>query len=458
MQRKHYYWSLAFITLGAAVLRFWQLGELQHLVFDEVYFPKYAHNHLTGTYYFDTHPPLSKYLIACGIWLHQHMPWINAPAIDTIQITEINAVAWRWLNAVTGTLLVILAARTAYMLRSSYLLSLLVAFFFATDGTLLVESRFGLNNIFLLTFGTAALYFLARAFKHPNKGALSIFYCGIFLALCYSIKWNGLGYSLIPWALLLAPSIVYRLCQYRKPWEKWIKQRPTSTLWINIKLWQQTLYLIIIPLILYSILWIPYLSQFDRYGFVEMQKQILGYHSTTVTANEHPYCSKWQEWPLMKRPISYHFFADKEKTPAIYTNIHLFGNPVLFWLSSISVLILFGFFLRNCYAYIKHKAASPDLLYQFVVMLGFLGNWLPWSMVTRCLFLYHYIPSATFSFMALAWVLFKALTSKNKWFIGVACLAFFTVFIAFIYWLPFQLGIPLPQDGFYSRMWFDSWI
>lgn len=458
MSKAHYYWGLAFITLGAAALRFWHLGELQQFVFDEVYFPKYAYGHLTGTYYFDTHPPLSKYIIACGIWLHQQLPWVDAPPIGSIPLNEINAWAWRWVNATTGTLLVIIAARTAYMLRASYLLSLLVALFIAIDGTLLVESRFGLNNIYLVSFGMLAIYFLARAFRFPHHGKRNIFLCGIFLAFCYSIKWNGLGYSAVAWALLLAPSLLYNLCQHNKAWKKWLNLRPISLLFTKIKLWQQGLFLILIPLVIYSILWIPYLTQFERFGFVEMQRQIMTYHSKTITADEHPYCSKWHEWPLMKRPISYHFFADKEKSPAVYTDIHLFGNPILFWLSCLAVFVLLGFWLRNGYNYIKRRTVSADFLYQSVVLVGFFSNWLPWSQVSRCLFLYHYIPSATFSFMALAWVLHKGFERKNKWVVALTSVLLLSILVAFVYWLPFQLGIETSQQGFYSRMWFNSWI
>ena len=42
-----YFMALAGVILLAALLRFWNLGELQELVFDEVYFPKYAHNYLS---------------------------------------------------------------------------------------------------------------------------------------------------------------------------------------------------------------------------------------------------------------------------------------------------------------------------------------------------------------------------------------------------------------------------
>src|SRR5512146_204410 len=60
------------ISLG---LRFWGLGRFNTLVFDEVYYAKFAHQYLSLTPFFDGHPPLSKYIIAAGMWLGSKMPF-----------------------------------------------------------------------------------------------------------------------------------------------------------------------------------------------------------------------------------------------------------------------------------------------------------------------------------------------------------------------------------------------
>jgi dolichyl-phosphate-mannose--protein O-mannosyl transferase len=48
-------------------LRFWQLERFNTLVFDEVYYAKFANDYLTQTPFFNAHPPLSQYIIAIGI-------------------------------------------------------------------------------------------------------------------------------------------------------------------------------------------------------------------------------------------------------------------------------------------------------------------------------------------------------------------------------------------------------
>ncbi len=56
-------WSSDWFKIGilglwliSLALRFWGLGRFNTLVFDEVYYVKFAHNYLTHTQFFDGHP------------------------------------------------------------------------------------------------------------------------------------------------------------------------------------------------------------------------------------------------------------------------------------------------------------------------------------------------------------------------------------------------------------------
>ncbi len=79
-------------------LRFWGLGRFNEFVFDEVYFAKYGYNYLQQVPFFDVHPPLGKYLISMGIWLHTNFFKQGNTAMPTAGF----AYAYRWLNALTG--------------------------------------------------------------------------------------------------------------------------------------------------------------------------------------------------------------------------------------------------------------------------------------------------------------------------------------------------------------------
>lgn len=460
MTKKAYFITLSIIILIAAALRFWNIGGLQQLVFDEVFFPKYGHNYLTSTYYFDVHPPLSKYLIGVGIWLYNIMPWVSDPAYNTVNIEQLNAVSWRWMNAVIGTAVCFVGARLSLYLHPSRLLSLLIAAFLATDGTLLIESRFGLNNIYIVFFGLCAVLFLARAY-HGNTHRKSLILCGVFLGLSLSVKWNGLGYSLLAWTILIAPPLLLLISRL-------FKQKPAvdfehhskNTLLSSIPLWELGLYLFVIPFVVYFIVWQPHLMMFDKHNFIEMQKQILGFHSNSAT-DDHPYCSKWYQWPLQIRPMGYYFTTftnNEDSTKQIFIDQHFLGNPILFWFSFAAVIALAINLKIKCISWYKTKDIPEGLLFQSVVVIGFFGNWLPWVIVSRCTFQYLYMPASVFSFMATAWYIYKGFNAKSLWIRRITWVAIACIVCGFLYWLPVQIGIPISRDGFYSRMWLNSWI
>ncbi len=448
----------------AALLRFWNLGELQQLVFDEVYFPKYAHNYLTGTYFFDSHPPLSKYLIAAGIWLHNNLAWTADPPFHLVEIEQLSAASWRWMNAATGTLLCLVSARLAWLLYPSRLFSLLCALFIAIDGTFIVDSRFGMNNIYLTLFGTCALLFLVKALRTPQTSLHTMLtLCGVFLGFTYSVKWNGLGVSLAAW-MIISLFLVSQLAYFRAHAGGANNTPSTGGIFPlpdKLNIWHYPLYLVILPLAIYSLLWIPHVTMYEQHGFIEMQRQIFGYHANTVKETTHPYCSTWYSWPLLIRPIGYFFHSDKtsaNEAEHVFTDIHLLGNPLLFWLSALAMLGLTLLWLRQLLAYYQGRAVNDAFLLQTVLVAGFFANWLPWAMVSRCVFQYHYMPASLFAFTALAWFVSRLITSTHRRQRLSGFVTLLAIFCAFLYWLPIQLGLSLHPENFYDRMWLSSWI
>lgn len=464
MKSAHYWMLLGVITLVAASLRFWNLSFPAEIVFDEVYFPKYAYKFLTDEFYFDTHPPLSKYLIGIGIWVHNHLPWVNDPAIGSVSIEELSSVSWRWFNAMTGSLVVVVGALAVKTLSRSVIFSLIFASFLALDGSLLVESRFGLNNIYIVFFGLCSLYFFAKVVTDTKHIRRYLIACGVFLGLTYSIKWNGLAYSLMLWGSVILAVAVFYLLRYKVFKNVNATQRSlylSHPMFTKVKIWELPIYLIAVPFLIYYLQWQPHLAKYDKYDFKEMQRQILGYHSNTVKKDEHPYCSRWYTWPVMKRPMGYYFkskLLEDGSGKKTFTDIHLMGNFALYVLGFLSILYLSGNWLYCAWRWLKGGEAGAGFVVKTVILMGFFANWLPWMIVTRCLFLYHYLSAAVFSFAALAWFVSDLIGYKKKWSYIIAAALLGAVVFAFFYWIPFQLGITVPSETFYERMWFRSWI
>ena len=91
-------------------------------------------------------------------------------------------------------------------------------------------------------------------------------------------------------------------------------------------------------------------------------------------------------------------------------------------------------------------------------MLNWGANFLPWIKVTRCVFLYHYMESLIFAVMALAWLtdrwLFSTYRTNRTIGIGILCV----VVMAFVFWMPLYLGLPISPFELQIRRWLQSWI
>jgi len=110
---------------------------------------------------------------------------------------------------------------------------------------------------------------------------------GVSLGAAINVKWNGAGFWLGILLLELAG------------WQPVPKHRQSVP-------WQALLlYLGIVPLVTYSLLWIPHL-RLNQVSFLEIHHQLWTVHqSIGGDGAAHPYCSAWYSWPFMVRPVSY---------------------------------------------------------------------------------------------------------------------------------------------------------
>jgi dolichyl-phosphate-mannose--protein O-mannosyl transferase len=191
------------------------IGAVQYSVFDEVYYVKFAHDYLTQTPPPDQHPPLSKYLIAIGIWLGNQLPigtgYGEQSGRGRLQHLELSLA-----QCLTGALIPLVVSGLAWQLTRRYRYSFLAGLFAALDGLFLVESRYALNNVYLDILGLLGLWCLLLALDAQKlKREAWLVLSGICFGAAFSIKWNGLWFLLGAYGLWVAAWIV-RLLQKRR--------------------------------------------------------------------------------------------------------------------------------------------------------------------------------------------------------------------------------------------------
>jgi dolichyl-phosphate-mannose-protein mannosyltransferase len=490
--------TLWLLSLG---LRFWGLGRFNTLVFDEVYYVKFAHNYLTQTPFFDGHPPLSKYLIAFGMWVGNQLP-IGLDAVNNKAGADYTTWSYRWLNALTGSLIPLVIMGIGYQLSRRYRYAFLAGLFAGLDGLLLVESRYALNNVYLLLFGLLGLWFLLIALNRgsPLKRSVWLVLAGICFGASASIKWNGLWFLLGAIGLWWVAWMLYWVQQRRQPADNTEAgdarlERTETALWqsplqqlTRLHGWQVALYLGVVPAVFYRLIWIPHLKMNPKDTFWGLQHQILTYHQHVGSGPKvHPYCSTWYSWLAMQRPVAYFYqvtrmgdplpTGDSQLVPtakSIIYDVHAIGNPFLWWLSTIVIVLAAITLMRYGIRWLlqtpttvppshldEPQAFNPSAVDRWLLLfllVNYAANLLPWVPVSRCAFLYHYMGASIFAMMALAWLVEQWLSSQEPLLkmAGIGLISLIT--LGFIFWMPVYLGLPLSQFAFQMRMWLPSWL
>jgi dolichyl-phosphate-mannose-protein mannosyltransferase len=459
-----YTWGMIGIFIFSLSLRFWGLGRFNVFVFDEVYYAKFANDYLTHTKFFNAHPPLSQYIIAVGIWLGDMLP-IGHDTTNSLTGSVRSTFSYRWFNAIFGSFIPIVVGGIAYHLtkRRSYMV--IAAGLMALDGLFLVDSRYALNNVFLVLFGLLGQLWLLIGLSTQGwrRWVLGIA-AGIFFGLSIACKWNGLWFLLGIW-LSLGVIMGHQILTRRPTTE--IKDFPPDiepsvlVKLSRLQLWEILVYLLAVPAVVYIMAWIPHLQQNPEPNLWKMQGEILHYHEKVGNGKAvHPYCANWYTWPLMMRPLAYYYnvvkgAAGNVNLDKIY-DVHAMGNPFLWWLAFGVIVMMTWRLLKKIVTGDHWDLSNQQVALPIFFLANYGANLFPWIRVTRCIYIYHYMGSLVFAVLALAWVIDRWFHSPNLQLRGWSITAVFAIAAAFIWWLPIYLGLPLSHQQLALRMWFNE--
>lgn len=384
---------LILILLLAAFLRLYRLDYPNKYVFDEVYHGFTAKEYLKGSkdaWEWWTKPPP-------GVAFE----WTHPPLAKEIMTTSMfilrstDAWAWRLPGTLLGILSVFIVYKLGLILLKNNVSALFAAFLFSIDGLNFVQSRIGMNDIYYVTFFLLSLLFIL------NK---KVIFAAIFFGLAISSKWAAI-YGLL---FLFIPYLLF-------------KRQYLNFVWM-----------ILIPPLIYLTSYIPFFllsHTFDQ--FIKLQQQMWWYH--TGLKATHDYASPWWSWPFNLYPIWYFVDYQKDKIANIFAS----GNPTLFWFGAVAVIL-------TAWESIKQKSINL-----FLIIMGFLVFWLPWTFSPRIMFLYHYSPSVPFLALALGHQLGSRFNGKQK---SIVLFLLSIMVTGFILLFPFLTGIHIPS--FLVRLFF----
>lgn len=459
---------LILIFILSLFFHFYRLSFPSQVVFDEQWYASSAASYFNHKYYFDTHPPLAKLLIAFSGYLFGfNDPTGNFYFRHATEYPSVNSyLPFRILPAFLGSLIPILGWFLVKGLNGSDKSAFLASAFLLFDNALLTQSRFVLIEIFLVFFSLlVVLFFIYFVKEKPfsKKWYVFLTLIGIFLGCAISVKWSAFALYLTLIFLLFLKVL------------KGLKLKKKNFLLIIKNLFARKdkqkeililfFFIFILPFLIYiisfyihfSLLKIPRdikdLSDPFLYSKKEdttktpssfsyeiptgnfIDKFIMTNRAMLSVASiktPHPYQSKWYEWPFSRKPMLY-FLKDKK-------NIYLIGNSVVWGLSLVGVVFIFfiPYFTKKTGAKIPYFFKEASILYFYF------SCWLFYAGLSRTSFLYYYLFPFCLSVVVFALIfdfIFQRTSPKikNIFFVSFLVLAF----LGFIFYLPFNYGISL---------------
>ncbi len=417
-------------------------SNLNSTYFDEIYHARTAYEMINKLYcYENTHPPLGKIFIACGVLMFGMNPF-----------------GWRFAGTLFGVLMVPVLYNLAKKLFKETWIATVTTLLFTFDFMHFVQTRIATIDVFVTLFIILSYYFMYCYTKYSfydtdlKKMFIPLGLCGITMGLGWASKWTGIyssaGLCIIFFAVMAQRFREYiYACNYPKGNTEGISHKYIADNF-HKKFFKTIgfccIFFVLVPVIIYLLSYIPFNDGSDR-GFlekvIEAQKTMFNYHSNLT--DSHDYSSKWYQWPIMYRPIWYY---DGSVSDTLKEGISAFGNPLVWWAGIPA-------FIYMLYLVYKERDTKAAFL-----SVGYMSQYLPWFFVSRTVFIYHYFPSVPFITVMLGYSFYR-MVKKHP---GMKKAVYIYVLLAiglFILFYPVLSGKAISPDFAVRWLkWFDSWV
>ena len=433
---------------------------MNSMYFDEVYHARTGYEHAHGqSTYETTHPPLGKVF----------MGWC-------IKLMDMTPFAWRFAGALCGALMIPAMYLLAKTLLGSAGWSALCTLLLAADCMHFTQTRIATIDSFPVLFMMLMFMFMARwmkmSFYHQRlrDTFVPLALSGVFMGLAIASKWIGC-YGAVGLAVLFFARFyqLWRQSVYARAHEKenpafaraaaLFADRGTKTILACF------VFFVFIPIAIYVASYIPYLAPYGGFKWNmatlrrlwDAQVLMFDYHANLVA--EHYFASPWYEWPLIIKPMWY--YQGQFEAPGMASTILSFGNPAVWWTGLAGILFVLVYSVyRNALPALGALTGREDADDRAmpIICVAFLSGYLPWVLVSRLTFIYHYFASVPWIIIATALGLkYLARHRKRLAYMLAAVLAVVAVAL-FVAFYPLASGVEVPRAWLDAMNWFSGWM
>lgn len=447
-------WALTALSL---LLHAWRLFAPGGVIFDELYYERFAGYSLDGTHFFDVHPPLGRLLFAATAAL------LHVPA--QLLSSGGSAPQLRVLPAAFGAMLAPLVVILLRKLGATRKVATLGGLAILLENALLVIARTALPDIILIVLGIAAI--VAWLESRQKSGGVRWTWIALSALLAggaLSVKWTGasaLGIIMVMWladayrdraniarhggalALLVALPVLVYLAAFQVQFSQ-VRHAGPGDLYMSVQ-YRRTL-----PQNAQYNAAAPKLSYWAKLREVH---HAIRYGNGSLQNVTNPGASPWYTWPIMKHPIA--FAESSRPNGQARSLVILLGNPVVWWWALLASGAGVALFLVRRSRFGGTQEAA--MILGFAVLL----NYVPFMAIKRVMYLYHYLFALVF-LIALASLVSGALAGwldddTPPWrfasgrsaavYAGLVAL----MLVGFVYFAPFTFYLPVSPAAFDAR-------
>ena len=400
--------------------------------FDEIYYVRTAEQYLSLQVPYEwTHPPLGKLIIASGISVFGYNPF-----------------GWRIMGVIFATLMIPLIYILAKKLFGTWIGGFASAFLLAFDFMHFTMARMATVDTYVVLFSLASqlffLIYLKGVLENGWKAPVQpLFLAFLFFVLGFSTKWFVL-YGFVAQLALLAALRLKEVAKLKKSLSDklYAFTDPPFSMIVGF---------LLLTVLVYFFTYIPdILSGRSVVDVLGLQGSMFEYHSK-LTAT-HAFSSPWWNWPLMLKPLwlNVSYLPSNAKSTIV-----LLGNPAVWWVGFACVIVISVFALVKIARAAGKRLGEVGLPAIFIAAFFFF-QWVPYILISRVTFIYHFYVNVPFLCLAAAYFISKYWSSK---WVKVAAIAYFAVTVA-LFGLFYAVisGMPASNSWIDSLKWLGSWV
>ena len=397
-----------------------KISQLNSFYFDEIYHARTGYEHLHKMKVYETtHPPMGKNFIALGIALF-----------------GMTGFGWRFFGTLFGVLMVPALYDLVRRLTRKPYFAFFAATLLALDFMRFSQSRLATIDSYVVLFillGADMLLWYCQSVleKGVDHSILPMALGGLAFGFGCASKWTGMyagaGLAVLYFGVLWQRGRILLARPGKKAKERFEKE-------VFVALAGGVVFFVVVPLLIYWASYLPYVWRNPNFGFADWwrcQDSMYWYHSTLEST--HPFASEWYTWPLNARPVWY--YSGKDLPENMAASIAGLISPALIVAGVIA-------WLRLAYRQMIGRGSAEG---GFLLVVT-LSSLLPWVLVSRCTFLYHFFPCVPMLAAAAALVLSQwedavGGVKARRWAVGILAAAL----VLFIWFYPVLSGLPIPK-------------